>query len=193
MLKRSNKLLQHVAISLLITVLILLCIMLATSGKRESKVKSIVTILKSEPMQFLVCRKIISTVAMEKEEKSTIWGNRNGLLLAEVTVFYGFDLSRLTDKSIKISGEKTIVNLGEPSILTISIDTGSMRFFTKMSGLQYFKDKVEGNSLEKEMLKEFSVASKRYFHDRKLLPSREEMLKELQQQLKLMNLNIELK
>ena len=130
---------------------------------------------------------------MEKEEKSTIWGNRNGLLLAEVTVFYGFDLSRLDDDSVKIQKDRTIVYLGEPEILTLSVDTSSMRFFTKMSGLQYFKDKMEGSSLEKEMLKEFSMASRRYFVDRNLLPARAEMLKELQRQLKLMNLNIELR
>ena len=193
MLKRSSRVWRHAAISLLITVLILLCIMLATSGKRESKIKSVVTILQSEAMSFLVSRKITSTVAMEKVEKSTVWGNRNGLLLAEVTVFYGFDLKRLNEKNVKIKGEKTIVDLGEPAILTLSVDTGSMRFFTKMSGLQYFKDRLEGNSLEKEMIKEFSIAAKRYFHDRKLLPSREIMLKELQMQLKLMNLSIELK
>ena len=193
MLKRSSKIWHHIAISLLITMLILFCIMLATSGKRESKVKSVVNILKSEPIQFLVCRKVTSTVAMEKEEQSTVWGNRNGLLLAEVTVFYGFDLSKLTEKLVKIKEDKTIVYLGEPSILTLSVDTGSMRFFTKMSGLQYFKDRVEGNSLEKEMLKEFSMAAKRYFVDRNLLPEREEMIRDLQRQLRLMNLNIELR
>ena len=52
---------------------------------------------------------------------------------------------------------------------------------------------MEGSSLEKEMLKEFSMASRRYFVDRNLLPARAEMLKELQRQLKLMNLNIELR
>ena len=193
MLKRSNKVLQHVAVSILITVLILLCIMLATNGKREGKVKKVVTILQSEPMQFLVCRKIVSTVAVEKEEQSTVWGSRNGLLLGEVTVYYGFNLSKLNDKSVKENGEKMIVFMGEPEILTISVDTGSMRFFTKMSGLQYLKDRIEGNSLEKEMLNEFSSAAGRYFVDRKLLPERDEMLKTLQRQLRLMNLDIELR
>ena len=102
-------------------------------------------------------------------------------------------MSRLDDDSVKIQKDRTIVYLGEPEILTLSVDTSSMRFFTKMSGLQYFKDKMEGSSLEKEMLKEFSMASRRYFVDRNLLPARAEMLKELQRQLKLMNLNIELR
>ena len=193
MLKRTSRLWHHIAISILITVLILCCIALSLSGKDRGKVKSIVTVLKSEPLQFLVSRRIRSTVALEKEEKSTIWGNRNGLLLAEVTVYYGFDLSRLTDKDVKIKKDKTVVTLGEPTILTVSVDTDSMRFFTKMSGLQYFKDKIEGTSLEKEMLKDFSTASRKYFIDRNLLPEREEMLKDLQRQLRLMNLNIELK
>ena len=193
MLKRTSRLWHHIAISILITVLILCCIALSLSGKDRGKVKSIVTVLKSEPLQFLVSRRIRSTVALEKEEKSTIWGNRNGLLLAEVTVYYGFDLSRLTDKDVKIKKDKTVVTLGEPTILTVSVDTDSMRFFTKMSGLQYLKDKIEGTSLEKEMLKDFSTASRKYFIDRNLLPEREEMLKDLQRQLRLMNLNIELK
>ena len=193
MLKRTRRLWHHIAISVLITFLILCCIALSLSGKDKGKVQSVISVLKSEPVQFLVCRKVTSTVAMEKEEKSTIWGNRNGLLLAEVTVFYGFDLSRLDDDSVKIQKDRTIVYLGEPEILTLSVDTSSMRFFTKMSGLQYFKDKMEGASLEKEMLKEFSMASRRYFVDRNLLPARAEMLKELQRQLKLMNLNIELR
>ena len=193
MLKRTSRLWHHIAISILITVLILCCIALSLSGKDRGKVKSIVTVLKSEPLQFLVSRRIRSTVALEKEEKSTIWGNRNGLLLAEVTVYYGFDLSRLTDKNVKIKKDKTVVTLGEPTILTVSVDTDSMRFFTKMSGLQYLKDKIEGTSLEKEMLKDFSTASRKYFIDRNLLPEREEMLKDLQRQLRLMNLNIELK
>lgn len=193
MLKRTSRLWQHIAISALITVLILCCIALSLSGKNKGKVKSVVTVLKSEPLQFLVCRRIRSTVAMEKEEKSTIWGSRNGLLLAEVTVYYGFDLSELTDDNVDIKKDKTIVTLGEPTILTLSVDTDSMRFFTKMSGLQYFKDKVEGTSLEKEMLKDFSIASRRYFVDRNLLPDRDEMLQDLQRQLKLMNLNIELR
>lgn len=193
MLKRTSRLWHHIAISILITVLILCCIALSLSGKDRGKVKSIVTVLKSEPLQFLVSRRIRSTVALEKEEKSTIWGNRNGLMLAEVTVYYGFDLSRLTDKDVKIKKDKTVVTLGEPTILTVSVDTDSMRFFTKMSGLQYLKDKIEGTSLEKEMLKDFSTASRKYFIDRNLLPEREEMLKDLQRQLRLMNLNIELK
>ena len=192
MLKRTSKLWHHIAISILITILILCCIALSLSGKNEGKVKSVVTVLQSEPLQFLVCRKITSTVAVEKEEKSSVWGNRNGLLLAEVTVYYGFDLSELSDDDVKIKKDKTIVKLGEPTILSLSVDTSSMRFFTKMSGLQYFKDKVEGNSLEKEMLKEFSIASRRYFVERNFFPERDEMLKDLQRQLKLMNLNIEL-
>ena len=192
MLKRTSKLRHHIAISILITVLILCCIALSFSGKNKGRVSSVVTILKSEPMQFLVSRKITSTVAVEKEEQSTLWGSRSGLLLAEVTVFYGFDLSRLSDDDIKIKQDKTVVNLGEPSILTLSVDTSSIRFFTKMSGLQYLKDKFEGTSLEKELLKDFNLASKKYFVDRKLLPKRSEMIRDLQRQLKLMNLNIEL-
>lgn len=193
MLKRTSKLWHHIAISILITVLILCCIALSLSGKDKGKVKSIVTVLKSEPLQFLVSRRIRSTVAVEKEEKSTIWGNRNGLLLAEVTVYYGFDLSKLTDKDVKIKQDKTVVNLGEPTVLTLSVDTASMRFFTKVSGLQYFKDKLEGTSLEKELLNEFSAASRKYFAERNLLPARQEMLNDLQRQLRLMNLNIELR
>ena len=192
MLKRTSRLYKHIAISILITFLILCCIALAVSGKKEGKVKTVVSILQSEPVQFLVCRKISSTVAMEKEEKSTIWGNRNGLLLAEVTVFYGFDLSKISEDDVIVRKDFTTVKLGQPEILTMSVDTGSMRFFTKMSGLQYFKDKIDGTSMEKEMLKEFTVSAKHYFHDRKLLPERSEMLKELQRQLKLMNINIEL-
>lgn len=182
---------HHIAISVLITFLILCCIMLSLSGKRESRLKVVTEILNSESVKNYVVRPITSTVALEKEEKSSIFGKNNGLLLAEVTVYYGFNLRELNDDDIKKHKEKLIVNLGEVKIVKLSVNIDSIRFFN--SSMHYFKDKSIDNMHLRQMVNDISSFAPEYFAALKFLPSREIMLEDLKRQLNLVNTSIEVR
>ncbi len=189
MSRRTKKVKQHIAISALITFLILCCLMLALSDKRESRLKMVTNTLQSEPLKDFVVYPVTSTVVLEKEEKSSVFGSTNGLLIAEVTVFYGFNLRNLSNNDLKKEKNKTIVKLGEPQIIKLSVNADSMRFFN--SSMHYFKDKNIDNMHAREMLNDITAFSPQYFAARNLLPARKQMLEKLSRQLKLVNSTIE--
>ena len=134
------------------------------------------SILKSDAMNFLVTRRLYSTVVLEKTESNWFLGERHGLLIADVELFYGFDLAKLDRQAIREDGEVLTVTLPEPALLTTSVDLEHLRYFTKQSALSLAADKFASRDLREELRREFAEAARQHFADRGLLPERAELL-----------------
>ncbi len=146
---------------------------------QEEKTALTLSVLRSESMNFLVTRRLFSTVVLEKDDHSLLFGERRGLLVADVEQFYGFDLRKLTRDQVRREGDRLIIRLPEPELLGSSVDLAGMRTFTRQSGLSLIRDKWSGRDLEEELRREFARGATQYFADRKLIPSRSEMIETL--------------
>ncbi len=151
----------------------------ALAWRQEEKTALTLNILRSESMNFLVTRRLFSTVVLEKDDHSLLFGERRGLLVADVEQFYGFDLRKLTRDDIRRDGDRLVIRLPEPEMLGSSVDLAGMRTFTRQSGLSLIRDKWSGRDLEEELRREFGRSAEKYFADRKLIPSRAEMIETL--------------
>ncbi len=143
--------------------------------------KSAITLalLRSESMSFLVTRRLCATVVLEKNDHSVLFGERRGLLIADVEQYYGFDFGKVTGGDIRRDGGRLTIRLPEPEFLGGAVDLSGMRTYTWQSGLSLIRDKWSGRDLESELRREFTGEAKRYFADRKLIPSRAEMIENL--------------
>ncbi len=149
-------------------------------SKRTVDVKLALSILKSEEMNFLVTRRLASTVVLEKRENDFLLGSRHGLLIADVELLCGFDLNKLAAASLRADGDTVTVTLPEPEILRTVVDMNSMRYFTKQSALSMLSDKLTDKDLRDELRKEFALAARDRFRKKELLPSRKELKKSLE-------------
>lgn len=137
----------------------------------SEKVEMTLSILKSEPMNFLVTRRLCTTVVLDKEENSVWLGSRRGLLIADVELLYGFDLSKLDKTAIRVEGNKLIVKLPPPELLRTVVEPGTMRYFTKQSNLSLLADKITNQDLRDELNREFTRAARLDFERKALIPS----------------------
>lgn len=142
----------------------------------ETKRSLTLTILRSEDLQFLVTRRLASTVVLEKRENSVILGDRQGLLLADVEIYYGFDLTKIEASALSRAGDRVAVRLPEPEALTTTVKLDSMRFFSKQSGLSKLVDIVKSQDIEDELRQEFAAAAEAYFAARGMMPARAELV-----------------
>lgn len=184
MLKRTKGLWQHVVISIVITVLILCCIIVAISTKKESNIKRVVSVLQEEHLRDYVCRKVTSTVVLRKEDGSSYWGRHYVLVMAEVTVDYGFNLNKITDDDIDVDRDAVNVKLGDPEIIRISVNSESLRSYND-GKISYLNNRHNKD----DILQEIREGVPEYFVSHGLLPSRDVLLEKLQRQLKLINFN----
>ncbi len=151
----------------------------ALAWHQEEKTTLMLNVLRSESMNFLVTRRLFSTVVLEKDDHSLLFGERRGLLVADVEQFYGFDLRKLTRDAIRREGDRLVVRLPDPELLGSSVDLAGMRTFTRQSGLSLIRDKWSGRDLEDELRRDFARSAGKYFADRDLIPSRAEMIETL--------------
>jgi hypothetical protein len=78
--------------------------------------------------------KIIDAGTNYPELQQFLFGDQL-LLIAQGEVIAGFDLSKISDKDIKISGETLTVNLPAPEILVVSLDNNQTRVYDRRQGL----------------------------------------------------------
>ncbi len=133
-------------------------------------------LLRSEEMKFLVLRKIVSTVVLERKEKNWFWGDRDGVALAEVELFYGFDLSGIAEKDFRATDNGLELTLPDPEVLTVSVDLTTLRVLTRQSALSFWRDKALSSALADELRTHFAEAARKQFRDRRQLPERRELV-----------------
>jgi hypothetical protein len=141
--------------------------------------RSVVEVLKTEDLTFLVTTRVTTLICVELRESNLILGDREGLLLATVDIYYGIDLEKLTDDSVTVTDSLTTVRIPEPGILDLSPDLATLRFFDKRSGLVAVSDILTGYDQDLELLAMLDSTARIYATEQGLLPTRDAILARL--------------
>jgi hypothetical protein len=142
------------------------------------KVDVTLTLLRSEPMLFLVTRRGSSQVLVHHTE-TRWWGDWQGVLWATVHWRWGVDLSELTRDDLRRAGRTFVVRLPEPALLDFGIEPGSMGMLSKSTALPKLRD-LAGSGLHRQVLEDHLREAMLHFaHRHNLLPDRQELLERL--------------
>jgi hypothetical protein len=140
--------------------------------------KTVLTILKSENLSFLVTDKLTSQICVEISENSPLLGKREGILIGTVTMYWGIDLTKINPSLIKNQGG-IVVTLPEPQELDFSMDPSSLKYITKRSGLNVIADYVMARDIEKELREQMKESALKFFKDKNLIPSKAQIISKL--------------
>uniref|UniRef100_A0A7C3UY54 DUF4230 domain-containing protein n=1 Tax=candidate division WOR-3 bacterium TaxID=2052148 RepID=A0A7C3UY54_UNCW3 len=143
----------------------------------ERTKRSVISILKSENISFLVTNKVSSQILVEKTDFS-ILGERTGIMIGNVTLYYGINLNEISIESVLINKNEIIVKLPHPKPLDFSIDLSSLRFIKRERGLEKIKGLfIEDDKLREEIQDVFYKEALFFFKSNNMLPKDEDVLK----------------
>ena len=152
----------------------------------------VLTVLKSENLDFLVRRRQVTQVVLIRTANSS-WIDwvpyaasirdalkEDGVLTANVRVYYGFDMKKLSDKSFSANGKKLLMTLPEPEVLDFAVDLDSLKFRALKTGIytrigNVFRDET----LKDLLLKEIKSAVNEFVSTPGAMPTKTEMLDEM--------------
>jgi hypothetical protein len=175
-------------LSLLVMLVVLgLAALLGVYGFRQfvwplqsaSSDKTTAEILRIEDLQFFVTHRVMTQVTDEIAEYSVFTGEREGVLIGTVKIYYGIDLKKVDQKPVMSESGVAVIELPEPEILDISTVPGSFRFFSRRTGLLALSDFVSGRNVEAELRDRFTTHARNFCTQNGFLPSREDILKSL--------------
>jgi len=142
------------------------------------------TLLRSEELTFLVTDRLVSQIAVQITDSSPLLGQREGVLIATVRMYYGLDLRKLSAADITRAGRnKLVVRLPDPEMLDFSVDPASFQYISKRSGLNVIGDYVMNKDIEAELRLKLQPHAARFFADQRLLPTRTKIVQRLQNYL----------
>lgn len=142
------------------------------------------TLLRSEELSFLVTDRLVSQIAVQITDNSPLLGQREGVLIATVRMYYGLDLRKLSAADITRAGHnKLVVRLPDPEMLDFSVDPASFQYITKRSGLNVIGDYVMDRNIEAELRVKLQPHAARFFADQRMLPARTKIVQRLQNYL----------
>ena len=183
-----------IAIAVLFTALSLFgCFYIASSFTNvDSPPDRVLTILKSENLDFLVRRRQVTQVVLIRKANESLWDwvpyvgrfrdalKDDGILTANVRIYYGFDMMKLSDASTSYSKDKIVITLPEPEVLDFAVDLDSLKFRSLRTGIitkigNVFRDETLKDKLQKEIkssVNEFVMTPG-------TMPTKKEMLEEV--------------
>jgi hypothetical protein len=106
-------------------------------GNTRSAARATLEILGKEDVLWLTTTRTTAQIVSEIAEDSPILGPRQGIAVAKVEIQYGIDLAEIAPTDVVQRGDEVYVKMPVPRVLQVSVDTGSIRFFTRQTGLQY--------------------------------------------------------
>jgi hypothetical protein len=187
-----------IAVAVVLTVLSLFgCFYIASAftssgGSVAPPPDSVLTILKSENLDFLVRRRQVTQVVLIRTADSS-WLDwvpyvgpiretlkEDGVLTANVRVYYGFDMNKLTEASNADGKEGIRITLPEPEVLDFAVDLDSLKFRELKTGIitrigNVFRDETLKDKLQKDV----KSAVEEFVSTPGTMPSKSEMLKEM--------------
>jgi len=128
-----------------------------------------------------VKRRVVTHVLVEREEHDSLLGSGQSHVVGLVRFHYGIDLVEIGEKDVRREGDTLYVKLPEPRELDFSVDLESLRVFSKRSGLVTVRDWWVGADPRRELLTEFHREAGRFVRREGLLPSRQDLMKRLNQ------------
>ena len=142
------------------------------------------SLLRSEELSFLVTDRLVSQISVRISDHSPLLGQRDGVLIATVRMYYGLDLRKLDAAAITRKDRNTlIVRLPDPEMLDFSVDPSSFQYITKRSGLNAICDYVMDKNIEAELRIKLQPYAARFFADQRMLPTRAKIVQRLQNYL----------
>jgi hypothetical protein len=105
--------------------------------KTRSVASTTLQILGKEDVLWLTTTRTTTQIVSEIAEDSPILGPRQGIALARVEIQYGVDLAEIAPTDVLERGDVVYVKMPAPRVLHVGVDVGSIRFFTRQTGLQY--------------------------------------------------------
>lgn len=141
--------------------------------------KSVLTLLKSESLRFLVTNKLTTQVVVEITDNSPILGRREGILIGTVTMYYGIDLKEIEPYSVRRFNNVLAIKLPAPKELDFSVDPTSFKYITKRSGFNVIADYVMNKDIESELRTSMKKSAEKFFADHSMFPTRESITNQL--------------
>lgn len=172
------------------------CLYIASAFTSSSSLspppERVLTILKSENLDFLVRRRQVTQVVLIRTADST-WLDwvpyvgpiretlkDDGVLTANVRVYYGFDMKKLSVEKTKHGDGTITITLPEPEVLDFAVDFSSMKFRALKTGIvtrigNVFRDETLKDKLQKEI----KSAVDDFVSTPGAMPAKDEMLREM--------------
>lgn len=140
--------------------------------------RSVVEIIRSEELLFLVTDRIVTRVDVEISEQSLWAGGREGLLVATARLYAGIDLSKVNEKSVREEKDVVIVEVPRPGILDFAIDT-DWKFFDKRTSTWRLADWAAGRDMEAELRTQLRYRTLEFVKKNQMLPDPQRTLDRL--------------
>ena len=188
-----------IAVAVVLTVLSLFgCFYIASAftssggGSVAPPPDRVLTILKSENLDFLVRRRQVTQVVLIRTADSS-WLDwvpyvgtyrealkEDGVLTANVRVYYGFDMNKLTEASNADGKEGVTITLPEPEVLDFSLDLDSLKFRALKTGIiTRITNVFREETLKDKLQKNVKSAVEEFVSTPGTMPSKSEMLNEM--------------
>jgi hypothetical protein len=151
----------------------------------------VLTILKSENLDFLVRRRQVTQVVLIRTANSWLdWlpyigyyretMKEDGILTANVRVYYGFDMNKVTGAKKAYGKEEITITLPEPEVLDFAVDLDSIKFQALKTGvITRIKNIFSDATLKDKLQKDIKSAVEEFVSTPGTMPSKSEMLKEM--------------
>lgn len=157
--------------------------------RQPAVVKVTAQMLHSEDLMFLVTNRIVTQVMVEQNQDSIWAGKRDGVLIAQVRLYYGVDLNKITDADIHDQAGQVVITLPAPQILDFAIDP-NYKVITKRSGMQVALDWVYGQNLEAELRSHIQEQALEFAKFNGLLPTPAQVIRRLNQTADLLSAKV---
>jgi hypothetical protein len=143
---------------------------------RQQESSSVITLLKSEPMAFLVTRRIVTQIVVQESDVQWYWQSR-AVLWATVNLHYGCNLEEIQPADITHAADGTWhVKLPPPRLLDfniVSVDSISKdTFIAKVQDVLF-------DTRSNRMMHQLQITAVKFATDNNLLPSRRQLSADL--------------
>jgi hypothetical protein len=145
-------------------------------GHAKTETASVMTLLRSEPMAFLVTRRIVTQIVVEESDVQWYSQSRS-VLWATVNLHYGCNLEEIKPCDIRQTADGTwLIRLPPPKLLDfciVSVDSISKdTFFAKAQDVLFA-------TRTSRMMQQLQAAAVKFATDNNLLPSRQQIAADL--------------
>jgi len=170
--------------SVALIVLIIAGIWWFLGRKTERSIEErILQLLRSEDTCLLVTDRLTQQVIVHVDENHLLRGRRTGFVTARVRAWGGLDMSKISRSDLRKNGAVIEIIVPKPEIFDIAVESKSMRFVTKMTGIQIAHDYLKGRNLREELMRKIEETARNEIGRNTYLPPREKLLSRLNSHL----------
>lgn len=138
----------------------------------------VMSLLKSQRLNFLVTRRAATQLVLEHTESS--WtGEWHAVLWCTITWRWGVDLNEITPDDIRREGSTVHIRLPEPRLLDFGLVPGSTGTISKATLVPKLMDFSRGGWQRHILERRLQAHAKKFASEHGLMPDREEIARQL--------------